>query len=95
MKAAVYNTSNGAIEIKQVDDPVVTETEAITVVGAWVLRDCERSCQYNFQLHYNKVFLGPVSWTFLSTNFPFCFSDLFTSLHLTHVLLLINLVNEN
>jgi hypothetical protein len=29
MKAAVYNTFNGAIEIKQEDDFVVTETEAI------------------------------------------------------------------
>ena len=34
MKAAVYNTFNGAIEIKQVDDPVVTETEAIIEVRA-------------------------------------------------------------
>jgi alcohol dehydrogenase len=34
MKAAVYNTFNGAIEIKQVDDPVVTETEAIIEVKA-------------------------------------------------------------
>ena len=34
MKAAVYSTFNGAIEIKQVDDPVVTETEAIIEVKA-------------------------------------------------------------
>jgi len=34
MKAAVYNTFNGAIEIKQVDDPVVSETEAIIEVKA-------------------------------------------------------------
>jgi len=34
LKAAVYNTFNGAIEIKQVDDPVVTETEAIIEVRA-------------------------------------------------------------
>ena len=34
MKAAVYNTFNGAIEIKQVDDPVVTEKEAIIEVRA-------------------------------------------------------------
>jgi len=34
MKAAVYNTFNGAIEIKQVDDPVLTETEAIIEVRA-------------------------------------------------------------
>lgn len=34
MKAAVYNTFNGAIEIKQVDDPAVTETEAIIEVKA-------------------------------------------------------------
>jgi len=34
MKAAVYNTFNWAIEIKQVDDPVVTETEAIIEVRA-------------------------------------------------------------
>ena len=34
MKAAIYNTFNGAIEIKQVDDPVVTETEAIVEVKA-------------------------------------------------------------
>jgi alcohol dehydrogenase len=34
MKAAVYNTFNGAIEVKQVDDPVVTEKEAIIEVRA-------------------------------------------------------------
>jgi len=34
MKAAVYNTFNGAIEIKQVDDPVATEKEAIIEVRA-------------------------------------------------------------
>ncbi len=34
MKAAVYSTFNGAIEIKQVDDPVVSETEAIIEVKA-------------------------------------------------------------
>ncbi len=34
MKAAIYSTFNGAIEIKQVDDPVVTETEAIIEVKA-------------------------------------------------------------
>ena len=34
MKAAVYNTFNGTIEIRQVDDPVVTETDAIIEVRA-------------------------------------------------------------
>ena len=34
MKAAVYSTFNGAIEIKQVDDPVLTETDAIIEVRA-------------------------------------------------------------
>lgn len=34
MKAAVYNTFDGAIEIKQVDDPVVTESDAIIEVRA-------------------------------------------------------------
>ena len=34
MKAAVYNTFNGTIDIKQVDDPVVTETDAIIEVRA-------------------------------------------------------------
>jgi alcohol dehydrogenase len=34
MKAAVYNTFNGAIHIKQVDDPVLAETEAIIEVQA-------------------------------------------------------------
>lgn len=34
MKAAIYHTFNGAIEIRQVDDPVVTETDAIIEVRA-------------------------------------------------------------
>ena len=34
MKAAVYNAFNGVIEITQVDDPVLTETEAIIEVKA-------------------------------------------------------------
>ena len=34
MKAAVYNTFNGAIEIRQVDDPVAAETDAIIEVKA-------------------------------------------------------------
>jgi len=34
LKAAVYNTFDGAIEIKQVDDPVVTESDAIIEVRA-------------------------------------------------------------
>jgi alcohol dehydrogenase len=34
MKAAVYNTFNGFIKITQVDDPVLTETEAIIEVRA-------------------------------------------------------------
>jgi len=34
MKAAVYDTFNGAIEIRQVDDPVVSETDAIIEVKA-------------------------------------------------------------
>lgn len=34
MKAAIYSTFNGAIEIKQVDDPVVNETGAIIEVKA-------------------------------------------------------------
>jgi alcohol dehydrogenase len=34
LKAAVYDTFNGAIEIRQVDDPVVTETDAIIEVKA-------------------------------------------------------------
>ena len=34
MKAAVYNTFNGTIEIKHVDDPVATETDAIIEVRA-------------------------------------------------------------
>ena len=29
MKAAVYNTFNRAIELRQLDDPLVAETEAI------------------------------------------------------------------
>ena len=34
MKAAVYNRFNGVIEIKQVDDPVVTDEDAIIEVKA-------------------------------------------------------------
>jgi len=34
MKAAIYNTFNGAIEIKEVDDPVIHEKEAIIEVKA-------------------------------------------------------------
>ena len=34
MKAAVYDTFNGAIEIRQVDDPVVSDTDAIIEVKA-------------------------------------------------------------
>ena len=34
MKAAVYSSFNGAIEIKQVDDPIATETEAIIEIKA-------------------------------------------------------------
>jgi len=34
MKAAIYNTFNGLIKITQVDDPVLTETEAIIEVKA-------------------------------------------------------------
>jgi alcohol dehydrogenase len=34
LKAAVYDTFNGAIEIRQVDDPVVTEKDAIIEVKA-------------------------------------------------------------
>jgi len=34
MKAAIYNKFNGAIELKQVDDPMVKETEAIIEVRA-------------------------------------------------------------
>ncbi len=45
MKAAVYNTFNGAIEIKQVDDFVVTETEAIIEVRVEKPANVTPSCQ--------------------------------------------------